>query len=189
MLSLHLQPCNTETLCKSVVNVTQSFCPSVPSQAQEIKSKFQRLFNLFHKCHAIYDKNAVTEEEISQPGMYHTHSLIFYLIGSILFDQYIKEFMSYYRTTFPESTVLPKMHFLEEHMIPWLRRWHVGFGMMGEQGAESIHAYFNSLAYQSIPDRVQRVKHMLKEHHLHVAPPNVAARPAIKKRKKIVAEE
>ena len=60
--------------------------------------------------------------------------------------------------------------------------------MMGEQGAESIHAYFNSLGrtYQSIPDRVQRLKHMLKEHHLHVAPANVTARPAIKKK---VAEE
>ena len=85
--------------------------------------------------------------------------------------------MSYYRTVFPESTVL---HFLEEHMIPWLQRWHIGFGMMGEQGAESIHAYFNSLG-RTIPDRVQRLKYMLKEHHLHVAPANVAARPAIKK--------
>ena len=82
--------------------------------------------------------------------------------------------------------MLPKMHFLEDHMIPWLKRWHIGFGMMGEQGAESIHSYFNSLGrtYQCIPNRVERLRQMLKEHHLHVAPANVSAKPAIKRRKK-----
>ena len=78
MLSLYLQPCNT--LVQVCCQYSSKLFPSVLSQAQEIKSKFQRLF---HKCHAIYDKNAVTEEEISQLGMYHTHSLFFsiYLIG------------------------------------------------------------------------------------------------------------
>jgi len=57
----------------------------------------------------------------------------------------IKTFMAYYRATFPLATVLPKMHILEDHIVPWIRQWQVGFGFMGEQGAESIHAYFNSL--------------------------------------------
>ena len=89
----------------------------------------------------------------------------------------IQEFMTFYRTSCPEATVLPKMHMLEEHVIPWLRKWHIGFGMMGEQGAESIHKYFNSLArtYPSITDTVERLKCM-KE---HTAPANVAARPPI----------
>ena len=94
--------------------------------------------------------------------------------------------MECYRESFPTATVLPKMHMLEEHVVPWLRRWHVGFGMMGEQGAESIHAYFNSLGrtYRGIPDPVQRPKQTMKEHLLHVAPANIAAKPTIKKRKK-----
>ena len=50
--------------------------------------------------------------------------------------------MNFYREAFPEATVLPKMHFLEEHVVPWLKKWKIGFGLMGEQGAESIHAYF-----------------------------------------------
>ena len=57
----------------------------------------------------------------------------------------IEKFMTFYRDTFPDATVIPKMHFLEEHTVHWLRKWGVGFGLMGEQGAESIHAYFNSL--------------------------------------------
>ena len=53
--------------------------------------------------------------------------------------------MKFYRETFPWASVLPKMHMLEEHVVSWLRMWHIGFGMMGEQGAESIHAHFNQL--------------------------------------------
>ena len=75
---------------------------------------------------------------------------------------------------------------LEKHVIPWLKKWHVGFGLMGEQGAESIPAYSNSLkrTYQTIPDRVDRLHHMMKEHSIHVAPVNVTAVPPVKKRKK-----
>ena len=93
--------------------------------------------------------------------------------------------MTFYRRTFPESTVLPKMHFLEDHVVPWLKKWKIGFGLMGEQGAESIHTYFNSLGrtYQSIPDPVKRLEHTMQEHLLHIVPANVDARPAIKKRK------
>ena len=76
------------------------------------------------------------------------------------------------------------MHFLEEHVIPWLHRWKVGFGMMGEQGAESIHAFFNSLkkTHSGTPNPVKKLKQMMTDHLLHVAPANVAEKPPIKKR-------
>lgn len=98
--------------------------------------------------------------------------------------------MTFYREAFPEATVLPKMHFLEEHVVPWLKKWKIGFGFMGEQGAESIHAYFNTLhqSYRSIPDPVQRMEHTMREHFLHIAPANVAAKPAIKRRKLNIEE-
>ena len=54
----------------------------------------------------------------------------------------IARFMAYYRSQFPTATVTPKLHMLEEH-VPWIKRWGMGFGLLGEQGAESIHAYFN----------------------------------------------
>lgn len=93
--------------------------------------------------------------------------------------------MTFYRENFPHATVLPKMHILEEHVVSWIRKWGVGFGLMGEQGAESIHTYFNMLnrTYKGIPDRVERLRHTMKEHLLHISPPNVSSRPAVKKRK------
>lgn len=99
--------------------------------------------------------------------------------------------MRYYRQTFPDATVTPMLHMLEEHRLPWLRRWMVGFGLLGEQDAESIHAYFNSLkrTYCGIPDRVQRLKQMMAEHLLHVAPDNTTIRPPPLKKKKTAPEE
>lgn len=72
-------------------------------------------------------------------------------------------------------------------MIPWLRKWHLGFGTMGEQGAESIHASFNSIERSfacMIHNRVERLLSVVKEHHLRVSPANTSLLPPIKKRKK-----
>ena len=62
---------------------------------------------------------------------------------------------------------------------------------MGEQGAESIHAYFNSLVarYRSVPDPVKRMECTMREHLLHIAPANVVVKPTIKKRKLTQVEE
>ena len=95
--------------------------------------------------------------------------------------------MEMYREGFSDCTVTPKMHILEEHVLPFVRKWSVGCGFLGEQGAESIHAYFNILnrTYCSIPDRVQRLRQEMVEHHLHVSPKNVAAQPKPLKRRRI----
>lgn len=94
--------------------------------------------------------------------------------------------MAYYREKFPQATVLPKMHMLEEHVIPWLKRHHVGFGLLGEQGVESVHAHFNCLGrtYGKMPDEVERLRQLMKEHLLHISPENIAATPVVQKRKR-----
>ena len=63
-------------------------------------------------------------------------------------EQNIEKFMKCYRETIPQSTVLPKMHILEEHTVNWIKEWKLAAGLMGEQGAESIHAHFNQLETQ-----------------------------------------
>ncbi len=71
--------------------------------------------------------------------------------------------MAFYREIFPTASVLPKMHML---VVLWLQKWHVGFGLLGEQGIESIHAHFNSLnrTYRSMPEEVARLRQLRKEH-------------------------
>ena len=98
----------------------------------------------------------------------------------------IENFLKEYRSSFHYSTVLPKMHVLEEHTITWLRRFRVGAGLMGEQGAESIHAHLMKLerVYQGIPNEVDRLRYIVKEQMLESAPSLTSLRPIVRKRKR-----
>ena len=93
--------------------------------------------------------------------------------------------MDQFRRSFPDCSISVKLHLLEEHTVVWARRTHVGFGLMGEQGAESIHARFNTLqrTYHSVHDPLKRLLLIVKEHLLIVAPQNVAAIPPPKRMK------
>ena len=94
--------------------------------------------------------------------------------------------MEMYRKEFPSATVLPKMHILEDHVIPWMRRWHMGAGLMGEQGAESIHAHISKLEtqYQGIVNPLDRLRYIVQEYNIKSAPGLNSLRPAPRKRKR-----
>ena len=69
-------------------------------------------------------------------------------------------------------TVTPKLHMSEDHVMPWVRRWKFGLGFYGEQGAESIHARFNSMqrTYANVRNATERLKAIVKEHNMSVLP-------------------
>ena len=94
--------------------------------------------------------------------------------------------MRFYRTHFPQASVLPKMHILEAHVPSWIEKWGVGLGLMGEQGAESIHSSLNDIekSYLSMPNKVERLLCVVREHHLRVDPEHQQLAPSIKRRKK-----
>lgn len=167
--------------------MAEKHCSAALTQAKTIETQFNKVFTLFGQCHKLYDSKYLTDADINSLGKSNTCKFCSPLEHTqiIFSDKKIKEFMKFYRENFPWASVLPKMHMLEEHVIPWLRRWHVGFGLMGEQGAESIHAYFNSLkrTYHGVPDPVNKLRLMMHEHLLHIAPANVAAKPIVKKQK------
>ena len=98
----------------------------------------------------------------------------------------IEKFLSIYRKKFPWTSVLPKMHILEDHAIPWLRRFHLGDGLMGEQGAESMHAHIMKLEkqYEGVHNELQHFKYISKEHQLESAPSLMSLRPPPAKRRK-----
>lgn len=55
----------------------------------------------------------------------------------------------------------------------------VGLGFLGEQGAESIHARFNSIKrnYSSMPNSVQRLECVMVEHFRQICPHNIVRMP------------
>ena len=71
-------------------------------------------------------------------------------------------------------------------MIPWVRKYGIGSGLMGEQGAESIHAHMNRLDQQfnGIPNSLDRLKYIVREHNLESSPSLNSLMPPPKKYKK-----
>ena len=85
----------------------------------------------------------------------------------VVIDKYLK----YYRRKFPNS-VIPKQHFLEDHICPWISKWGFGMAMHGEQGGESIHREFNRISrcMYHIADPSKRLYCVMKEHHTLLQP-------------------
>ncbi len=69
-------------------------------------------------------------------------------------------------------SITPKMHMLEDHVVDFLRQWRAGFGLLGEQGAESIHTVYNQLyrVYANIHNEVERLHYVTVEHHRRACP-------------------
>ena len=113
------------------------------------------------------------------------------LFSNSLAGTSIKGFMAFYCQTSPQASILPKMHMLEEYVLPFMRKWRVGCGFIGEQGAESIHKYFNLLerTYSSIPDRLARLKQKVVEHYLHTAPILVESCPVPTNRRRKTSKD
>ncbi len=84
----------------------------------------------------------------------------------------IDEFMAYYRSEFSNYSVPLKFHLLEDHAVEWFKRYPFGFGLLGEQGAESVHAVVNRLKvnFRAMRSDVKRLKTTMEEQHMKCAP-------------------
>ena len=93
--------------------------------------------------------------------------------------------MEFYREKFPENSITPKMHMLEEHVHEFINKWKIGLGMYAEQGGESIYPEFNNLykIYSSVPCKQSRLRYVLEQHHMKVRPAAKCLVPTVKKRK------
>ena len=165
--------------------------PDLLPDAEVTSDKFREAFRLFALCHLVYDSAyLLAEETIDELGTCTCNSMLCYIktsIQDISFfppEQNIQSFLEFYRERF-NASFTPKLHILEDHVVPFLRKWRVGFGFHGEQGAESLHASFNKIgeSYVAIPDAVKRLQCVMREHHLQVSPTMLAQQPAVKKRR------
>ena len=111
--------------------------------------RFKILFLKFSKCHNVYNSSRYLEQEDIQK-----------------LEADIEDFMAYLRTNFHEMTIIPKLHMLEDHMVPFILEWKVGCGFFGEQGGESIHASINTLKrnYSNIKKGTDELKYIMNSH-------------------------
>ncbi|XP_033104581.1 uncharacterized protein LOC117107132 isoform X1 [Anneissia japonica] len=97
----------------------------------------------------------------------------------------IQEFIDEYRNSGNSMTISPKLHMLEEHVIPQLKAWKFGLGLISEQGGESIHASFNQRkrTVAGMHDRLAQLTSMMRSHTL-LTQPNILQKIAKPKRRK-----
>lgn len=93
--------------------------------------------------------------------------------------------MGYFREKWPGETITPNIHILEDHAVPFLKSWKTGCGVYGEQGGESIHHHFNTMArnYNGIKSTVDRARYMMEAHMLKLCPQSKSIEPICSKRK------
>ncbi|XP_065671948.1 zinc finger MYM-type protein 5-like [Hydra vulgaris] len=53
-------------------------------------------------------------------------------------ETYVDDLMQFYHAKWPQGSVPPKLHMMEDHAIPFLQKWGAGFGFYGEQGETNI---------------------------------------------------
>ena len=156
-------------------------------ETESVSEKFQKAFSLFRHCHSIYDSKSISIDDINTIGrLIHNINITLHFVLSQR-----RASKCSWSSIKQHSHRLQCFLILEDHVVPWLKEWRVGFGLMGEQGAESIHVYFNSLArtYHSIPQRVDHLRAMMREHSLHSTPTLATERPLVKRRKDNSREE
>ena len=152
-----MQKPSIKTLYSAPVEVGRKRCSALVPEAEEICDTFQTVLELFASCHNIYDSTTVDSTTIASLSIQVTQCTCpLALTATHITETNIKGFMAFYRQHFPSATVLPKMHMLECHVPGWMEKWSVGLGLIGEQGAESIHTSFNTIeqSYWSMPNLV-----------------------------------
>ena len=119
----------------------------------------------------------MSKEDITRLGNF----LCVYILYT---DLSIREFMDAFTVAFPTVRRTVKMHLLEDHATELVEATRMGFGSMGEQGAEAIHAQFNSLmrTYSCISNKVERLKRVMREHFLNLSLQLHSLRPPQAKR-------
>ena len=161
--STPMQPKSIETLCENIKKLSNS---AVQQPVDDVITQFTTVLSLFSKCHHGYNSSTfMKDEDIKQLGRNNVHiNVPKTCIQCTFTEQDINNFLAFYRASFPEAIILPKMHILEDHVVPWFSRWHLGFGLMGEQGAESIHAHLMRMErnFQGIANEVDRYKYIFK---------------------------
>ena len=97
----------------------------------------------------------------------------------------VNDLLWFFHQHWPNDTIPPKLHLLEDHAADFMERWSTGHGIYGEQGVESIHKVFNILrrTYSSIQPASKRLESMINEHLRLVHPDAKSLKPEIKRRK------
>ena len=121
---------NVSVLCASIPQIILEKVGNTVlyEEALARSQLFVSLFCKYGRCHQVFNSAAGLSEDDIENLESDTDDLMYFI-----------------RMHFPEIRISPKLHMLEDHIIPFLKKWQVGCGFYGEQGGESIHKAINSM--------------------------------------------
>ena len=150
----YLRPDVYTDICKSIVVKTKSLTSDkkIIRMAKATSFKFQKLNEMFSKVHSEVSHGNPVDD-----------------VDDI--EDLIKVYMAEIRVHFPLH-VTPKLHFLEHHIVPWMKRYGFAMALHGEQGIESSHREFNRLnmVMHGIPDELRKTTAVMREHIVSTHP-------------------
>ena len=166
-----LKPTVVAAISHAHVPVITSRCPVLAEEAQTIASLHENLMNSYASCRAIFSHSqAVSADEMDK------------------LESEVRRFLSMCRRHVVArrlGNITPKLHLLENHTVPLIRKLGVGLGLLAEQGAESLHASLNTLnaIYKNIPGDLARLKVVAEQHLLTTTKEASTLAPRPQKRK------
>ena len=110
-------------------------------------------------------------------------SCLKFTFSCFLAEEDITNFLQFLKEKFPDMTITPKLHMLE-NVCPFLRQWHMGLGFYGEQGIEGIHSEFNTQSqhFDHVKKKDTRLRQILVNHHIATSPELAGKAPKPKER-------
>ena len=166
-----LKPTVVTAISQAHVPVVQERCAALLNEANVISQRYQSLLSQYAACRVIFSHSKpITDLDIEQ------------------LSAKVQSFLELCRREVVErqfGNITPKLHLLENHTEPMMRRLRVGLGLLGEQGAESLHSSLSSLAskFKNIPGELQRLKAVADQHLLTTTDEASKLRPRPRKRK------
>nr|XP_047131745.1 uncharacterized protein LOC124810629 isoform X1 [Hydra vulgaris]XP_047131746.1 uncharacterized protein LOC124810629 isoform X1 [Hydra vulgaris]XP_047131747.1 uncharacterized protein LOC124810629 isoform X1 [Hydra vulgaris] len=157
-------------LCNSIPKIVSDLGfidTDVFIEAKALSEKFVELFSKYAICY-----NFMNSSEIIN------NNPLLELVGAI------GKLISYFRKTWPNESITPKMHLLESHCADFIRNWGLGLDIYGEQGLESMHVEFNSMnsTFCHMKGK-QRLESILSNHYIKNSLEALEIRPTIQERK------
>ena len=99
-------------------------------------------------------------------SIYFSVTKIYQTLLLVSIDMCIKHFLRVYRQSFPNASITPKLHMLEDHTMEQLRRFKVGLGLLNEQCGELLHTEFNRAGrtVHGMKDELLKLMSIMRRH-------------------------
>ena len=152
-------------------------CPELEHDATAVKQRYESLFLAYANCTAKFSHcNKMSQDDTDELARCIQHFLA-KARESVVSRQL--------------GRIAPKLHLLESHVVPSIRRLGMGLGLLAEQGSETIHAKFNSLNrdYHAIPNRLQRLRAVAEQHLVGTLPQHESIHPKQTRKRKSLLQE